>query len=267
MTSAAIRNLAGLSLIIYSLTGSAEAAETVNHQYDELGRLVSSTKTGGPATGTQTSTSYDPAGNRSNQTTTGAPGGPPPPPPPPAPSFAVANAPTVNGGSPLVFSITKSGSTSSTYTVNYATANGTAVAGTDYTATSGTLSFAPGDVTKTVSVATLGSAPAGTRTVLMTISGVSGGATISTPQASGSVNYAGGTTTIVLTDSSLIVLPAHASAYYCTTSGAPSQTCILTSNGATVFSSYQGNTTTLLTGYSINGNTLEVLSSYYGTAQ
>ena len=39
-----------------------------------------------------------------------------------------------------------------TVTVDYATSDGTATAGDDYTATSGTLTFAPGDVAKTVSV-------------------------------------------------------------------------------------------------------------------
>jgi Ca2+-binding RTX toxin-like protein len=37
-------------------------------------------------------------------------------------------------------------------TVNYSTANGTALAGTDYDPTSGTLNFAPGEVAKTVSI-------------------------------------------------------------------------------------------------------------------
>ena len=36
--------------------------------------------------------------------------------------------------------------------VNYATADGTAVAGTDYTSTNGTLTFAPGEVSKSISV-------------------------------------------------------------------------------------------------------------------
>jgi Ca2+-binding RTX toxin-like protein len=40
----------------------------------------------------------------------------------------------------------------STVSVNYATANGTAIAGSDYVATSGTLSFAPGETVKTVVV-------------------------------------------------------------------------------------------------------------------
>ena len=41
----------------------------------------------------------------------------------------------------------------STVTVNYATANGTAAAGSDYATSSGTLTFAPGETTKTIPVA------------------------------------------------------------------------------------------------------------------
>lgn len=43
-----------------------------------------------------------------------------------------------------------------TVTVNYATADGTATAGSDYTATSGTLTFAPGVTTQTVGVPIIG---------------------------------------------------------------------------------------------------------------
>ena len=41
-------------------------------------------------------------------------------------------------------------------TVRYATANGTATAGSDYTAISGTLTFAPGQLTQTIAVPVLG---------------------------------------------------------------------------------------------------------------
>jgi hypothetical protein len=81
--------VSSLSLLIYAIAApSAHAAETVTHQYDALGRLKQTTKSGGPVNGTQTTTSYDAGGNRSCQSTTGVPGGaaiptcPPPPPPP-----------------------------------------------------------------------------------------------------------------------------------------------------------------------------------------
>jgi YD repeat-containing protein len=55
-------------------TGSAQAAETVTHQYDALGRLKQTTKSGGPATGVQTKTNHDPAGNRTCHSITGVGG-------------------------------------------------------------------------------------------------------------------------------------------------------------------------------------------------
>ncbi len=53
----------------------------------------------------------------------------------------------------LTYTVTLSNPSSSTVTVGYNTANGSATAGSDYTASSGTLSFAPGETTKTLTVA------------------------------------------------------------------------------------------------------------------
>ncbi|MEG2268391.1 MAG: Calx-beta domain-containing protein, partial [Acinetobacter sp.] len=50
------------------------------------------------------------------------------------------------------YTVTLSPSSTSTVTVNFATANGTATSGTDYTSTSGTLTFAPGVTTQTITV-------------------------------------------------------------------------------------------------------------------
>ncbi|MGB5019508.1 hypothetical protein, partial [Sphingorhabdus sp.] len=70
----------GLAAIIYSiLPNAAQSTETTDYQYDALGRLKQSTVAGGPSSGAQTTTAYDPAGNRSNQTVLGVAGGGTPP--------------------------------------------------------------------------------------------------------------------------------------------------------------------------------------------
>ena len=54
------------------------------------------------------------------------------------------------------FTVSLSSASTATVSVRYTTANGSAAAGSDYTATSGTLSFSPGQVSKTVSVVIAG---------------------------------------------------------------------------------------------------------------
>jgi hypothetical protein len=76
---------------------------------------------------------------------------------PPPPGMSVNDVTVSEGvaGGTMTFTVSLSTSNagSSPITVNYATANGTAAAGTDYTAGTGSLSFAPGETTKTVAVA------------------------------------------------------------------------------------------------------------------
>jgi glucose/arabinose dehydrogenase len=57
-----------------------------------------------------------------------------------------------SGTSVANFTVSLSASSSQTVTVNYATANNSAVAGSDYVAASGTVTFTPGQVSQTISV-------------------------------------------------------------------------------------------------------------------
>ncbi|HEX6899001.1 MAG TPA: Calx-beta domain-containing protein [Thermoanaerobaculia bacterium] len=72
---------------------------------------------------------------------------------PPPTALAVDDVSAAEGGS-LTFTVTLAPASANTVTVDYATANGTATAGADYTAASGTLQFLPGETSKTVTVAT-----------------------------------------------------------------------------------------------------------------
>ena len=60
-----------------------------------------------------------------------------------------------DAGAVLAFAVTLSRAASRTLTVDYATSDGTAQAGVDYTAASGTLTFQAGESSKTVEVAVL----------------------------------------------------------------------------------------------------------------
>ena len=74
----------------------------------------------------------------------------------------------------LEFAVTLDRASTLTVTVDYAMSNGTATAGSDYTATNGTLTFTPGDVTKTVSVPILDDAiDDGQETMTLTLSNAS----------------------------------------------------------------------------------------------
>jgi len=59
------------------------------------------------------------------------------------------------------FTVTLSQASTKAVTVTYATANGTAVAGTDYVAASGVLTFNPGQTSQTINVTVLGNSAPG----------------------------------------------------------------------------------------------------------
>ena len=76
---------------------------------------------------------------------------------PPAPevAFSEASFNVSEGGGVATISVSRSGSTSGSVTVDYATADNSATAGLDYVATNGTLTFADGEASQTFDVAIL----------------------------------------------------------------------------------------------------------------
>jgi hypothetical protein len=71
-----------------------------------------------------------------------------------APTATIANA-SANEGQPVQFTVTLSQASGFPITINYATANGTATAGVNYTSTSGVLTIPAGSTTGTITVPTI----------------------------------------------------------------------------------------------------------------
>lgn len=171
------------------LASTAYAQETLTYSYDAHGRLVTVQRAGGPSAGVTTQHGMDQADNISRRWA--GSGTPPALPGPRPPSFRIndADVALLDEGHILTFVVTRHGSINSSYTVNWATADGTATAaGADYTPASGTLTFGPDDFWKMVSVQTghdLVYEPDETFTV--NLSSPSGGATLSDAQAIGTI--------------------------------------------------------------------------------
>jgi hypothetical protein len=88
-----------------------------------------------------------------------------------------------SGTSTVTFTISLSGPAASTVTVNWSTVNGSATAGSDYGASSGTVTFAPGETTKTVTVTIFGDVDdAGDETFVVELSGSSANAELEKSQ-------------------------------------------------------------------------------------
>ena len=94
-------------------------------------------------------------------------------------------------GDAVAFTVSLSATSSQPVTVDYATSDGTAMAGSDYTATSGTLAFQAGEVTKTISVPTTEDAEDdGGETFTLTLSNASG-AGLGDAEATGTIRNTG----------------------------------------------------------------------------
>ena len=103
----------------------------------------------------------------------------------------VADARVEEGaGAVLAFAVTLSRAATSTLTVDYATSDGSAAAGEDYTAASGTLTFQAGDSSATIEVGVLDDAhDEGEETLTLTLSNASGGQ-VTDGEATGTIENA-----------------------------------------------------------------------------
>ena len=165
------------------IAAPAFAGETIGYTYDARGRLIQVARTGTINNGVTTTYTLDKADNRTNVSTTGSP-------PPVGPvSFSIASNGAVNEGAASVFTVTKSGTASTSFSVNYASASGSAASGSDFTASSGTLTFLASEASKTISVATIDdSAVESAEDFTMSLSGATGGAVIGMAQATATIN-------------------------------------------------------------------------------
>jgi hypothetical protein len=96
--------------------------------------------------------------------------------------------PTPGSNEPVYFTVTLGAPMRTAVTFNYATSDGTALAGRDYVAASGTTTIAAGSTSAVISVSLLAdSPPSVNRTFTFTISDASGGVPIYTPTGTGTV--------------------------------------------------------------------------------
>ncbi|HEY9882154.1 MAG TPA: glycoside hydrolase family 9 protein [Thermosynechococcaceae cyanobacterium] len=109
---------------------------------------------------------------------------------PTLPQLSINDLTITEGNSGLanaVFTVNLATASTQTITVNYATANDTAIAGTDYTAKASTLTFAPGQTTQTISVPVIGDTVSeATETFKVNLSNATN-ATIARSQGSGTI--------------------------------------------------------------------------------
>lgn len=102
-----------------------------------------------------------------------------------------------SGTTPYTFTVSLSAAGNAAVTVNYATADGTAtIADSDYLATSGTLTFAPGELTKSITVDVIGHASGGptpdsgyAESFCVNLSGASSNALVIDGQGTGTIHY------------------------------------------------------------------------------
>jgi endonuclease G len=144
---------------------------------------------GTDATGAATGLTFGVGNNANNTAYINSLRSTPPPTPTPTPTvnpgalrFSSATYSVAENGGSISITVSRTGGSDGAVSINYATSNNSATSGEDYTAASGTLSFANGETSKSFSVAILDDAEfEGDETVNLALSSPAGGATLGTP--------------------------------------------------------------------------------------
>ncbi|MEL7314787.1 MAG: Calx-beta domain-containing protein, partial [Cyanobacteria bacterium J06559_3] len=107
----------------------------------------------------------------------------------PPPAFSVVDVTVDEGSGAATFTVSLSAASNDTLTIDYATADDIAAAGSDYTAVSGSLTFLPGELTQNVTVDILEDTDfEGDETFTFNLSNVGGDATIADGTAIGTID-------------------------------------------------------------------------------
>ncbi len=102
----------------------------------------------------------------------------------PVVQFAAAKSTANEDDGTVTVAVTRTGGTALPFAVSFATAGGTAVAGTDFLTTSGVLTFAAGETRKSFPITLINNSTAGgDKTVLFSLSAPTGGAVLGTQNA------------------------------------------------------------------------------------
>lgn len=184
-----------LTTVFSIVSLSLASADTATYIYDDIGRLVGVNY----ANGTSITYAYDAAGNRLSEVTSGNF---------PVEFSIVAVPESATEGSSLFFTVSRVGDLSQAHSVEYATVPATgaaapAIEGVDYTATNGTLNFASGDVSKTITVSTIDDvALESSETVRVALSNASPGTSIVVAEANGTITDNDVATTLSIANAS-----------------------------------------------------------------
>ncbi len=172
------------------------------------------------------------------------------------PTVSIANATVAEGNSGTTnaaFTVTLSKASTKTVSVGYSTANGTATAGSDYTATTGTLTFAPGVISQKVNVAVTGDTTVEANETFTVKLANATNATLATATATG---------TITNDDATPVVTPPSISIGNTTVSEGNSGT----STAAFAVNLSKAATTTVSVGYSTANGTATAGQDYTATS-